>query len=46
MQEIFSMVRQISPRAVIPIHTEHPELFRRCSNAVRSLKAKECLEIN
>jgi ribonuclease J len=45
MQEIFSMVRQISPRLVIPIHTEHPELFRRCSNSVRIPRARECIEL-
>ncbi len=34
MSEIFSIVRDISPRTVIPVHTEHAELFRRCSSSV------------
>jgi len=31
MPEIFGMVDRISPGVVIPVHTEHPELFARCS---------------
>ena len=34
MAEVFQMVREIAPRCVIPVHTEHPELFRRCSSSV------------
>jgi ribonuclease J len=46
MQEIFSMVKTISPEALVPIHTQHPELFRRCSRSVRNPKAQECLEFS
>lgn len=31
MPEIFGMVGRISPGLVIPVHTEHPELFTRCN---------------
>jgi len=34
MSEVFSIVREVGPKRVIPVHTEHPELFRRCSEAV------------
>ena len=27
MQEIFGMVKEINPKRVVPVHTEHPELF-------------------
>ncbi|MCL7412285.1 MAG: hypothetical protein M8353_01530 [ANME-2 cluster archaeon] len=26
--EIFQIIRDISPKIVYPVHTEHPELFR------------------
>jgi len=45
MQEIFSMVKTISPKVVIPIHTQHQELFSRCSKAVRYPVPRECLNI-
>lgn len=35
MQEIFDTVNQIGPSCVIPVHTEHPELFTMCSCEVR-----------
>ena len=28
MAEVFDIVRTIAPKVVIPVHTEHPELFR------------------
>jgi ribonuclease J len=31
MGEIFSIVERVAPKVVIPVHTEHPELFERCS---------------
>jgi len=34
MSEVFSIVREVGPKRVIPVHTEHQELFRRCSEAV------------
>ncbi len=35
MEEIFGMVKAINPGCVVPVHTEHPELFTRCSPKVR-----------
>lgn len=32
MPEIFDMVDRISPGMVVPVHTEHPELFSRCKS--------------
>ncbi len=29
MTEVFDMLKEIAPRTVIPVHTEHPELFSR-----------------
>jgi ribonuclease J len=45
MQEIFSMVKEVSPRVVIPVHTQFPELFRRCSNSVKEPKKGACLDL-
>ena len=36
MSEIFSMVRTVSPKIVIPVHTEHATLFSRCGRKVSS----------
>lgn len=46
MQEIFSMVKAVSPKVLVPIHTEHPELFIRCSKSVRYPEARKCLDIS
>jgi len=45
MSEVFSIVREISPKVVIPVHTEHPEFFTRCSQHVRQPEARKCMEI-
>jgi len=34
MKEIFGMVKEICPRHVVPVHTEHPELFAGFSSKV------------
>ncbi len=34
MEEIFSIVKDIGPKQVIPVHTEHPEMFSRCSKRI------------
>jgi len=36
MEEVFTVVDEIAPKVVIPVHTQHPSLFKRC-------KAKELL---
>jgi len=45
MEEIFSIVKRIAPKVVIPVHTEHPELFSRAARAVRCPEARKCMEI-
>ncbi|OGS56579.1 MAG: hypothetical protein A3K60_00370 [Euryarchaeota archaeon RBG_19FT_COMBO_56_21] len=30
MDEIFQIVRQVSPKTLIPVHTEHPDMFSAC----------------
>lgn len=35
MREVFSVVKEINPKLVIPVHTEHPDLFRRCTSSVQ-----------
>jgi hypothetical protein len=37
MPEIFGIVDRISPGMVIPVHTEHPELFSRCKDCRKVL---------
>jgi ribonuclease J len=34
MEEVFQVVREIRPKVVIPVHTEHANLFRKCGRAV------------
>ena len=45
MAEIFEMVRRVSAKTVIPIHTQNPGLFQRCSRSVRNPTARKCLEL-
>jgi len=45
MSEVFDIVRRIAPRRVIPIHTEHPELFSRCGFPVMRPKAREPIPV-
>ncbi len=45
MEEIFQTVDKVSPKAVIPVHTEHPELFRKCSCKVRLAEARTPLAL-
>ncbi len=45
MNEIFSMVRAVAPKRLIPIHTEHPELFSRCWRSVTYPQARKCIEL-
>ena len=30
MDEIFQIVRQVSPKTLIPVHTQHPDMFGAC----------------
>jgi len=45
MEEIFSMVKQIGARVVVPIHTENPELFKRCASRVTCPKARVRIDL-
>ncbi|MCX6658180.1 MAG: hypothetical protein NTY62_05790 [Euryarchaeota archaeon] len=45
MEEIFHMVREIRPRVVIPVHTEHADLFRRCGRAVECPVVRETISL-
>lgn len=35
MAEIFDIVRRTGPKVVVPVHTEHAEMFSKCGIAVR-----------
>lgn len=45
MSEIFQMVRQIAPRCVVPVHTEHPELFKNCWKSVLLPSARKAIKL-
>ena len=45
MEEIFWMVREIAPKTVIPVHTEHPDFFRRCSSKVQCPEPRKCITV-
>ncbi len=45
MQEIFSMVKAIRPKVLIPVHTEFPELFKRCSDCVQCPELRKTVPI-
>jgi ribonuclease J len=41
MDEIFQLVDRISPKTVVPVHTEHPDMFSRCKCKVRLAEARK-----
>jgi ribonuclease J len=41
MEEIFDIVRRIGPKVVVPVHTEHADLFRKCGRTVRCPVARK-----
>jgi ribonuclease J len=45
MSEVFSAVKQIAPRLLIPVHTEHPELFSRCGRSLKCPVAGERISL-
>jgi len=45
MEEIFWMVKEIAPKTVIPVHTEHPQLFSRCWQRVNCPVPRKCMII-
>jgi ribonuclease J len=45
MGEIFSMVKAIAPRIVIPVHTEHAALFGRCGPNVQCPEPRKTINL-
>jgi ribonuclease J len=45
MSEVFSAVKQIAPGLLIPVHTEHPELFSRCGRSLKCPVAGERISL-
>ena len=45
MEEIFQIVDRVSPRAVIPVHTEHPDMFTKCSCEVRLAEPRKRMDV-
>ncbi len=45
MEEIFDIVRRIGPKVVIPVHTEHPEMFSKCGRAIRCPVARKSIQL-
>jgi len=45
MREIEDMIRAIRPRTVVPVHTEHPDLFARFATNVRQPRLGEPIPV-
>lgn len=45
MEEIFQIVDEVSPKVVIPVHTEHPEMFKKCFCKVRLAEERKELAL-
>ena len=43
--EIFNMIRSVSPKVVIPVHTEHADLFSRCGRKVSCPQPEKCMQL-
>jgi ribonuclease J len=41
MEEIFDMIREIDPKKVVPVHTQHAELFKETGKAILPEKGKK-----
>lgn len=46
MEEMFQMIRDIRPKVVIPVHTEHADLFRKCGRAVERPVARKTISLH
>lgn len=46
MEEIFDIVRRIGPKVVVPVHTEHADMFRKCGRTVRRPVARESISLS
>ena len=45
MEEIFDIIRRIGPKVVIPVHTEHAEMFSKCGRAIRRPIARKSIPL-
>ena len=45
MREIFSMVKTIAPKTLIPVHTEHASLFKRCGPNVHCPEPRKAINL-
>jgi ribonuclease J len=45
MQEIITIVDEIAPKVVIPVHTEHPTLFKKAEPKVLLPKARQAIAL-
>jgi ribonuclease J len=45
MEEIFDIVRRIGPKVVIPVHTEHAEMFSKCGRTTRRPIARKSIPL-
>ena len=45
MEEIFDIVRRIGPKVVVPVHTEHADMFMKCGRAVRCPVARKSIPL-
>jgi ribonuclease J len=45
MEEIFQMVKTISPKIVVPVHTEYPRMFRQCWPRVSIPLARKTMQL-
>ena len=46
MEEIFDIIRRIGPKVVVPVHTEHAEMFTKCGRAVKRPVARESITLS
>lgn len=45
MAEVFGVIGEIAPGVVIPVHTEHPDLFTRCGRSVMMAGPRERMSV-
>jgi mRNA degradation ribonuclease J1/J2 len=46
MEEIFDIIRRIDPKVVVPVHTEHADMFKKCGRAVKRPVARESISLS
>jgi len=45
-EEIFDIIRRIDPKVVVPVHTEHADMFKKCGRAVKCPVARESISFS